>query len=620
MFKFLIIAPYRGLKDLLEDMAEELPYEIHAEVGDLQQGLTIAKAAEQQKYDVIISRGGTAKLIRQHVRIPVIEIAVNGYDILRSLTFLKEYPGKVGIIGFPNIVNGVDTIAELLDMQVMKFVIHHEDQAASAVQQAKEQGVSLVIGDVITVATSENYGLKAILITSGREAILEVLERAKETVLSRLEKHQEMAFIKQLLNTMGQGVIGVHADGSIQFYNQTAAEIFGVSAEQAVRMKWGDFLTQAQISLEADRGEEFVQVVVGKAHYNQGLLIYGKPMADGGMNYTIYRKEDIRLLQQQFRRAEEDRFSPPASQFQHFVKTDFIKASYMDRAEQWSELADPIVIVGESGTGKRSLAEAMHNRSGYHKGPFVVLYADLTPSDQLGRLLFGSDSGESDENALVLRAEAGTLYIHNIEYVPLPSQRRLAAMLQASNRRGEGAYSFTPPFRLIVSTSDDLEEKVRANEFDRQLFTLLQPHMIHMPPLRSFIEDLDHLVFWYLAEMNRSLGKQVLGIKPDVMKLLKSYHWPGNMLELKRVLKVLIESSDGSFVTMQQAEPILASIFERPAPEGALRQLVGKDRTLEEIERDIIRIVLEQEGFNQSTTAKRLGINRTTLWRKLNQE
>ncbi|NHN28950.1 PrpR N-terminal domain-containing protein [Paenibacillus agricola] len=600
MLKFLLIAPYRGMKDLLEDLPRADAYEVYAEVGDLRLGLDVAQAAEQNGYDVIISRGGTAQLIREHVRLPVVEITVNGYDILRSLTFVKGYRGKIGIIGFPNIVAGVDTIAELLDIQVTTFIIHQEKEAENAVDKAKSLGIDLVIGDVVTVSMAEKAGVRAVLITSGREALLEALAQAERIAKQSRMDNGSTALMKSMLNSLQHGVIGVDTNGLVSFCNFYAATQLGITAEAAMGLAW--------TGLSANTAGELRVQLVHHLKNQSGLAAL----------YELYDGPTIEKLDRQHRRIKENRLSLPQGQFQQFVQTDYINETYMDKAKRWSKRLEPILITGETGTGKRTLAEAIHNESPYQEGPYVSFHAGALASERQEHLLFG-DPGQEAEG-LLQRAASGTLHIHQVELLLLPVQRKLAAALQANHAALENEAK--PAFRFIASTPADLQLQVKQGEFDLQLLVMLQIYTIQLPPLRQLVDDLDHFIFWYLAEMNRTLGKQVLGIKPDALSKLRTYPWPGNFSELQQVLKRVVEACEGSFITIQQVSPILDGLLlltDEPAIRS-MEQLVGASRTLEEIEDDIIRYVLEQEGFNQSTTAKRLGMNRTTLWRRLNQE
>ncbi|MEK3721536.1 PrpR N-terminal domain-containing protein [Paenibacillus sp. FSL H8-0034] len=635
MLKFLLIAPYRGMKDLLEDIPAAPDYEVHAEVGDLKQGLNIARTAELQGYDVIISRGGTAQLIRSHVQIPVIEITVNGYDILRSLTLVKGYRGTIGIIGFPNIVEGVDTIAELLDIQVMTFLIHHEHEAEAAVNKAKELGVDLVIGDVVTVAVAEHSGVRAILITSGREALQESLLQAEQMARKRQAEAHHRVLMKSILDALQYGVVYVDAEQNVKFCNEQAGRQLGVIATTAVNMKWAELIASTSTSLiytdagrSADRTKgadgtdrTAVRSRTGSFKLQRSnptedlILVIEHSLAEQGTIFELHESQSIEGLERRVRKVREDRLSPPKSRFQQFVQTDHINDAYMDKAKRWSKQLYPILITGEPGTGKKTLAEALHNDSPYQSGPFVLLDAGSCTSEQQDQQLFGRL--DQQDSSLVRRAESGTLHIQRIEQLSLPVQRKLAAALQASH--AALIHDDRPPFRFIASTAADLAHQVNLGEFDQQLHVQLQIYSLHLPPLCSVTTELDHIVFWYLAEMNRTLGSQVLGIKPDALNRMTAYEWPGNFAELQQVLKLIVETCEGSFITLQHLQPVLDSLMSKQdkTTNSSLEQLIGATRTLEEIEADIIRFVLEQEGFNQSATAKRLGMNRTTLWRKL---
>lgn len=127
-----------------------------------------------------MSRGGTAALIQKHVNIPVVDIPVSGYDLLRALTLIKDYQGKKAVVGFENITQGVRTIGELYGIKIDIYTIQQEEEVWDLLQQLQEQGTQVVLGDVITDKAAKELGMQSMLITSGRESVKEAFHQAKQ--------------------------------------------------------------------------------------------------------------------------------------------------------------------------------------------------------------------------------------------------------------------------------------------------------------------------------------------------------------------------------------------------------------------------------------------------------
>lgn len=180
MTRILAIAPYPGLYDVLHEAAIEDPdISMRIEIGDLQEGVSLALQAELRGFDLIISRGGTASLIRGAVTLPVVDIQVSGYDMLRVLTMVKDSKKKMGVVGFPNVCRGAKIVRDLLQLDFPIFQFESEKQVGDTLKQVQQQGVELILGDVVTVDTAHKLGMIGFLITSGREAVREALAEAK---------------------------------------------------------------------------------------------------------------------------------------------------------------------------------------------------------------------------------------------------------------------------------------------------------------------------------------------------------------------------------------------------------------------------------------------------------
>ncbi|API92952.1 MULTISPECIES: PrpR N-terminal domain-containing protein [unclassified Virgibacillus] len=153
--------------------------DVHIEVANLEEGVKLAQTAEEDGYELIISRGGTATMIQEKVSLPVVPIDITGYDMLRVFTLIKEMNNKVALLGFANISRGAATLCDILEFNVKMITIQSRDEVKRHLLELKQAGYSVVIGDVVTVQEAKQIGLRGVLITSGKEALMDAFEEAK---------------------------------------------------------------------------------------------------------------------------------------------------------------------------------------------------------------------------------------------------------------------------------------------------------------------------------------------------------------------------------------------------------------------------------------------------------
>lgn len=226
MIKVLVIVPYEGLLEMMKEVSQEVEdIELQVELGNLSEGVAIAKNAENEGYHVIVSRGGTASMIQEAVSIPVIDIQVSGYDVLRILTLVKGFSGKAAIVGFSNITQGAATISELLDLDIKTLTITRDSEVKEKLLELSKDGYEVVIGDVVTVQTAKQLGMTGVLITSGKEAVIDALEETRRSyrLFSRLQ--QNIAFMETILDSEEQAIGVFNQDneviyGNEQFYHE----------------------------------------------------------------------------------------------------------------------------------------------------------------------------------------------------------------------------------------------------------------------------------------------------------------------------------------------------------------------------------------------------------------
>lgn len=275
-----------------------------------------------------------------------------------------------------------------------------------------------------------------------------------------------------------------------------------------------------------------------------------------------------------------------------------------------------VLIVGESGTGKELVAKALHFRSARRKGPFLAVNCAAIPSQLIESELFGHEKGAftgaaSQRQGCFERARGGTLLLDEIGDMKPDLQAKLLRVLQEREiQRVGGTASIPVDVRVISSTNKDLAAAQRNGQFRADLYYRVATFPIVIPPLRERREDITTLAYHFLKESAERNARQVGSISETALRLMSRYDWPGNVRQLQGAIEraVLLEPSE----VLQSTS--LPSEVAATAPKVTDLQSVVP---LVEVERQVIRHALEAAANNVATAARALGINRTTLYRKL---
>lgn len=291
-----------------------------------------------------------------------------------------------------------------------------------------------------------------------------------------------------------------------------------------------------------------------------------------------------------------------------------------------------VLIEGESGTGKEMLVRAMHAASPRAKAPLRIVNVGGTPGNTIESALFGHEKGafpgafERQLGAMQF-CDNGTMVIDEVDRLPLPLQERLLESLASGQVRPTGAqYSFRVDVRVIACSNMPLKELVDAGHFLPELSQLLAPTLVALPPLRERTGDIPALARHFLARIGEQPGLRALGITDGAQALLAAYDWPGNVRQLQAVLFRAAVFCDSDALTAQDF-PQLSNMLSNGAMQGspALHESAGVTlytqdgnlRPLEDIEADVIRLAIGHYRGRMTEVARRLGIGRSTLYRKL---
>lgn len=283
-----------------------------------------------------------------------------------------------------------------------------------------------------------------------------------------------------------------------------------------------------------------------------------------------------------------------------------------------------VLIEGDTGTGKELIASALHYRSRRRDNLFVAQNCAALAENLLESELFGHKKGSftgatDDKKGLFELADGSTLFLDEITEAPMSIQSKLLRALQEGEIRPVGASEpILVNVRVVAATNRNLEKEVEAGRFREDLYYRLKVFPLRVPPLRERRTDIPQLVQHFLERYSAEIGKAVGGVSAGAMNLLMAYDWPGNVRELQNeVQRMVIQVDTGGFATPELLSPRMRRGEDIVAKSGATQGTLKEKMTA--VEKYIIFEALREQGGNKTNTAKKLGITREGLHKKLRQ-
>ena len=292
----------------------------------------------------------------------------------------------------------------------------------------------------------------------------------------------------------------------------------------------------------------------------------------------------------------------------------------LELAETVAATESTVLISGESGTGKEVVARYIHALSDRSEGPFLSINCGALPESLLESELFGHVKGAftgavKDKDGLLVAGAGGTFFLDEIGEMSPATQVKLLRAIQEREVIPVGSTQSVPvDVRIIAATNRDLEEEIARGTFRSDLYYRLNVIQLHLPPLRERREDIPVLAKHFLARSSRETGES-LSLSDEAMELLTEYDWPGNVRELENALERAVVVSGDPVI---EPEALPERVREAPPPRLAATDAPANP-TMEVIERAYIVWVLQSEGGNKTRAAEVLGIDPSTLYRKLNR-
>jgi len=338
---------------------------------------------------------------------------------------------------------------------------------------------------------------------------------------------------------------------------------------------------------------------------------YQKPVDTDTLKLIVERAFSISLLEAENRRLQDVVSDSPLD---GIVAASEGMLAVCRMIEKVAPTDVTTLLLGESGTGKELAARAIHESGRNADRPFVVIDCGSLTDTLLESELFGHVAGAftgatSNKVGKFQQADGGTIFLDEIGDLPLELQAKLLRVLQEGEfERIGNPKTIKVDVRVIAATNRELAKEVEKGNFREDLYYRLNVLPIHIPALRERKEDIPLLVEHFIEKYNEAHGLAVAGISQGALKILIDYSWPGNIRELEHTIEKAVILSDGEIVRQEHLFPRISSTAARRGPDSF---------NLEENERILIENAMRKERGNVSAAAKKLGINRSTLYQKM---
>jgi len=292
-----------------------------------------------------------------------------------------------------------------------------------------------------------------------------------------------------------------------------------------------------------------------------------------------------------------------------------------DLIERISDTSSNVLITGESGTGKELVAKAIHYNGIRKGGRFIAVNCAAIPETLLESELFGYKKGaftdaKSDKKGLIFEANEGTLFLDEITEMPFTLQAKLLRVIEDREVRPLGTTnSYAIDVRIISTSNRDIESSIKQGRFREDLYYRLKVIDIELPPLRDRREDIPLLVQHFIKKFNGEMNKNISGVSEEALKIFLNYSWPGNVRELENVIQRAITLTRHETILPEDLPITMIEEQDESLIEKGLREKY----TVDQLEKEYVKRVLLKVGGNKSKAAEILGLDRKTLYRKLQE-
>lgn len=627
MSQITFVSPYRDLSLLVQSVADEIGIKIEIIEGTMGVNGWIDETGQSKSKlagkfgDVVVSRGGTAFHLARHLSCPVVTVNTGPFDIIECCKKAKQFSSNIVITSFQKMI-GLNLIEEVLDVTITELVITTIEELEEEILKLSKEGNYCIVGGGPSTLFADRYGLPHVFLHTSRDTIKEALLRAEELAKLHYEEKRRASRLKAILECANEGIIATDEKGKIAIYNRAAEKILGLKGQDVIgknvrtsipNTRMHEVLEDGQPHINEFQDVGDVRIVTSRIAIHDGRKIVGTVA-------TFQEASNISQIEHRLRKELTAQKFRSKLTLDNILGKSAVICQKKDLAKKFARSDLTVFINGPSGTGKELFAQGIHHASKRSQGPFVAVNCGALPQSLLESELFGYAEGaftgakRKGKAGLFEMAHGGTIFLDEIDAMPLDMQGRLLRVLQEREILRIGAENIIPvDIRVIAASNKSLPKLLDGGVIREDLFYRLNVLYLEVPPLCMRKEDIPLLCREFLAEDVRQVAIPLL---EEMMPYLMNYSWPGNIRELLNFTQRLAffledyESGTSGVDLLKNIAPDLLYHKDKISHDGKLRELVATQ------EKAIITKVLDR-STTLADAARQLGIGKTTLWRKI---
>ena len=437
-----------------------------------------------------------------------------------------------------------------------------------------------------------------------------------------------------ILDCISDGVITIDLHKRVTFLNQAMRDLLGYEGELTGELLACDVLVKSNICTSHDCVLERALCGERVSNYEAFVRHRNGQLIPVSINTDFLQDDQARLigLVEVIRDISVSREltakRTEINELKHRLGEHTKFENMVGRSQQMQEIFSrlptiaasktSVLITGESGTGKELIAYALHANSPRNHAPFVVVNCSSLSEGVLESEIFGHVKGAFtgayfDKPGKFETAHSGTVFLDEVGEMSLPTQVKLLRVLERGEFERVGSNdTIKVDVRVVAATNCDLAQAVKEGKFREDLYYRIRVFPIELPPLRNRIEDLPLLIHHFIDKFNKEMGKEIRRISSDCLSVLEHHTYPGNIRELQNIIEHAFVCCEGSMIQLEH----LPHDIQRVA---RIRYSDHSIERLEKIEGEAIFDVLQKTGWRYKEASQRLGVSRSTLWRKIKQ-